>query len=123
MTWNELLITIVQSLVSILILGGLPILFNYFKSKTKNESMILSLDTAERAISIVVSKVSQTFVDDLKKNGQFDKASQQEAFKMAYDEILDMLDDEAKGYITKLYGNFEKWLTDRIEAQIQQNKK
>lgn len=65
-----------------------------------------------------VKAVNQTFVDALKKDNAFTKEAQQEAFIQAYGNVLLLLSDDCKEYITETFGDLERYLTNKIEAAV-----
>lgn len=69
-----------------------------------------------------VQATNQTYVEALKKAGTFDKAAQEEAFKKTYEAVLAILSDDAKSYLTNIYGDLDIYLKNMIEAQVNANK-
>lgn len=75
----------------------------------------------ERAVEAVldaVEYVQQTFVDSLKKSGNFDTEAQQLAFERAKDAAIERMDEGTKKLIDKLYGGLDAWLKVQIEASV-----
>ena len=64
----------------------------------------------------------QTYVDDLKASGSFNKEAQLHALALALATLLGSLSQEAKDYIEKNFGNAETYLTGRIEAEVRRQK-
>ena len=85
-------------------------------------------DTSRTKLSVTqltqnaVVYVSQVFVDDCKKSGNFDKEAQAKAFNMAKTAALNMISDNAKKYIEKYCGDLDEWLKIQIEAAVKTNK-
>lgn len=69
-----------------------------------------------------VSATTQTYVDSLKKQGKFDVEAQKTAFNMTLDAVLAVLTEEAKGYLTTIYGDLNAYLAARIEAEVKAQK-
>lgn len=80
------------------------------------------LAQAMEAVITAVSYVCQTYVDGLKKSGKFTVENQRQAFQMAYDRACLIMTQEAKDFITEVYGSFSEWLTSQIEAQVREQK-
>lgn len=80
------------------------------------------LSMLSETITACVIATNQTYVDALKKQGKFDAAAQKEAFKMTLDSVLLVLSDEAKNYLTSIYGDLNIYLAKQIEATVNQNK-
>ena len=90
MNWNEILQIIISALavgVAGLITYGFTILKKWIDSKIKNEEIREATNAALGEIESAVLFVNQTFVDQLKKDGKFDKGSQEEAFNKAFDTV------------------------------------
>lgn len=88
------------------------------KAETDNEIAQKYIDLIYETVKKCVLATSQTFVDSLKANGEFDEEAQKEAFKRTMDAVLLILSDDAKEYITEMTGDLEVYLTQLIEAQV-----
>ena len=69
-----------------------------------------------------VLATSQTYVDTLKKQGKFDEEAQKIAFQKSYDAVMLILNDEAKEYLSNIYGDLTTYVTQLIEAEVNRNK-
>ena len=118
MTWMDVLIYVVEVLVGLVITVGIPYLFAFLKSKTKNEKAQQYIDLAQRYLSDSVAMVNQTFVEQLKKDGKFDAEAQKEAFNMAANAWLEMMSEEMKQVIIAEVGDFETYIKTEIEAKV-----
>lgn len=76
------------------------------------------MDMVTKTISDCVVSVNQVYVENLKKEGVFTKEAQAEAFKMAYNGVLEILTVDAYEYIESAFGDVEKYLTTKIEAEV-----
>lgn len=92
------------------------------KSKTDNEIAQKYLDMLNDTITSCVIATSQTYVESLKKQGKFDKAAQEEAFKRSYENVMKLLTDEGKEYIENLVGDIQVYIYNQIEAEVSINK-
>lgn len=92
------------------------------KSKTENEVAQKYLDMLNNTITSCVIATSQTYVESLKKQGKFDKAAQEEAFKRSYENVMKLLTDEGKEYIENLVGDIQTYIYNQIEAEVSVNK-
>lgn len=92
------------------------------KTKTNNETQQKYLTMFEDTITTCVLATNQTYVDALKKEGKFDAEAQKKAFELTKDAVLTILTEDAKEYLTELYGDLNKQLTSLIEAQVKVNK-
>ena len=75
------------------------------------------------AISDAVEATSQTYVDALKKAGKFDAEAQAEAAKRALTACIASISPAANAFIKSAYGDLEKYLANRIEAEVRKQKK
>ena len=69
-------------------------------------------------ITACVIATNQTYVESLKKQGKFDVEAQKEAFNQTYNAIMAVLTNEAKLYLTNIYGDLAAYITARIEAEV-----
>lgn len=76
------------------------------------------MDMVTKTISDCVLSVNQTYVENLKKQNAFTKEAQEEAFKMAYKNVTEILSTDAYEYIEQAFGDVEKYLTTKIEAEV-----
>ena len=80
------------------------------------------IDSAQAVIANAVLTVTQTYVETLKKNGNFTKEAQLEAKEMAIDIANNLITEECKNAIITVYGDFETYLDSVIESLVQINK-
>lgn len=91
---------------------------NELKIKTENDVLDKYIDMLTDTITSCVIATNQTYVDNLKKEGAFDAAAQKKAFTMTYKAVLDILTEEAKNYLTEAVGDFDTYLKQKIEAEV-----
>lgn len=87
----------------------------------KITSEAFSREVADRLYDAVAA-TTQTYVDDLKKSGSFDKDAQLHALAMSLSTLLGSLSQGAKDYIQKNFGDAETYLTGQIEAEVKRQK-
>ena len=80
------------------------------------------IDMATEAVIQAVTYVAQTFVDELKKGGNFDKDRQREAFQMAKLKAIKILGDTAVQALNEIYGDFDAWIDTKIEETCREIK-
>ena len=73
-------------------------------------------------IATCVSATSQTYVDSLKAQGKFDAEAQKVAFEMSYNAVMTTLSEEAKEYLSIIYGDLTAFITTKIEAEVKAQK-
>lgn len=79
------------------------------------------IDDAQQIIGVAVSSVSQTYVDSLKASNSFDDAAQKTAKDKAVTIAKNLITEDSKSAIKTVFGDFELFLDNTIEAFI--NKK
>lgn len=121
-----------QTLISVAILV-IPVLGVYLvaliKNKTKeitsrtnNNTLNQYLYLASDTIQTAVTSISQTYVDALKKSGQWNAEAQKEAFEKAKTLVLLQLSDATKKAISQAYGDLESYVDNSIEKYVNQTK-
>ena len=88
------------------------------ENDTGDKYVAMLFDTIE----ICVRATTQTYVDSLKKQNAFDAAAQKVAFQMTYDAVTAVLTDEARTYLTSIYGDLNAFITTKIEAEVKAQK-
>ena len=74
-------------------------------------------------IKACVIATNQTYVDSLKDKNAFDGEAQKEAFKKTSDAVMLILSQEAKDYLSTIYGDLNQYIITQIEASVNENKK
>jgi hypothetical protein len=70
------------------------------------------------AVTTAVACVTQTYADTLKKSGQFTLDNQKEALTEAKTQATKLLSAEARKFLVMIYGDLDKYLEARIEAEV-----
>lgn len=125
MDWLELLYKIAEVCL-IPLLGVLTAFFiKWLKAKEAELLVKVENDTADKYIALVAQTITdcviatnQTYVETLKKQGSFDTEAQKIAFQKTLDAVIAVLSDDAKAYLSELYGDVTAYLTTRIEAEV-----
>lgn len=129
MNWLEMLYKILEVCV-IPLLGVLTVYavkFIKIKSdeiskKANNETASKYIDLLANTISDCVIATNQTYVEALKKENAFTAEAQKEAFQLTYDAVMSVLSDDAKVYLTSIYGDLTAYITTKIEAEVNLSK-
>lgn len=87
-----------------------------------NETAAKYMDMACEAVAQAVTYTAQTFVDTLKAEGAFTKEKQLEAFNTAKGKVLEILGDTVVEALGEIYGDFDTWLTTKIEQECRNTK-
>ena len=93
-------------------------------NRTQEEKELASkyLSMVEKTVTDCVMATNQTYVDSLKQEGKFDSEAQKTAFNKTLDAVLAILTDDAKEYLTQIFGDLNVYLTNLIESQVKINK-
>lgn len=128
-TWTDLILKIAEvCLVPILgILTSALIKFinskiGELKERTENETLHKYIEMFNDTICNCVIATNQTYVEALKKQGSFDLEAQKMAFEMTKNAVLGLLSEEAKAYLTEIYGDLMTYLPIKIEAEVNNQK-
>lgn len=120
--WFNIIITAVALGVAGLITLGFTMLKAWITNKIKNENMKNAMIALSEAVHASVLAVQQTFVDQLKKDGKFDKDNQVKALTQAVETTKAMLSAETIKLVEEHVGNLENWIRTQIEASIKSMK-
>ena len=126
----ELFIQIMEVCV-IPLLGVLTAYFvKWVNAKSAEIQTKIDNDTADKYIAMLdktitdcVIATNQTFVESLKSTGTFDAAAQKEAFDRTMEAVMNILSEDAKEYLTEAVGDLQVYMTKKIEAEVNINKK
>lgn len=129
MDWLNLLYQILEVCI-IPLLGILTAYFVKFiniksseiQNKVKNDNADKYIAMVADTVSACVIATNQTYVEELKKQNAFTVEAQKEAFKITYDAVMAILTDEAKTYLTEIYGDMSAYITTKIEAEVNMSK-
>ena len=129
MEWLALLYEIFEACV-IPLLGVLTVYIVKFiqmkteelNSKNKNDILNKYLTMLSNTVIDCVVATNQTYVDSLKAQGKFNLEAQKIAFEMTYNAVIKVLSDDAKEYLTNIYGDLSVYITNMIEAEVNRNK-
>ena len=116
-SWN-----IIWSALGLIVTGligwGVTALTTLINSKIKDAKLKEMLTKVLNIVADAVKKIYQTFVEELKKEGKFDKAAAERAKQMAVDYIKSELTPELIEFIKGYFGDVETWIDNQIEVAI-----
>jgi len=93
------------------------------KEKTNNAQYDKYMTLLEKTITDCVIATNQTYVESLKSKGEFTIEAQKEAFKKSADAVMLILTDDAKEYLATVVGDLDTYISKKIEASVNLNKK
>ena len=129
MDWMKLLQEVCE-LCLIPLLGALTAyVIKFIKAKSaeiknRNENALTQkyIDLLTQTICDCVVATNQTYVEALKKENAFTKEAQEEAFNRTYQAVMNILNDDAKMYLQVAVGDLKTYITQKIEAAVNENK-
>ena len=92
------------------------------KTQEEKELMAKYLNMVEKTVTDCVMATNQTYVDSLKSEGKFDEEAQKNAFNKTLNAVQSILTEDAKMYLTQIFGDLNVYLTNLIESQVKINK-
>lgn len=125
MEWLSLLYQILEvcvipllGVLTAYIIKFINIKSNEIQNKVDSEIGDKYIDMLADTISACVIATNQTYVEALKKQNAFTPEAQKEAFTLTYNAVMSVLTDEAKVYLTAIYGDLTAYITNKIEAEV-----
>ena len=119
---NDQLLEILYTALGTVLTGaigyGFIMLRAWLSSKIKNEELREVSNATVGIIEDVVMTIQQTVVEELKKDGNFNKEEAKGALYAAKVQALSLMSAHTKALIAKYFGDVEVWLTNQIEAII-----
>lgn len=94
-------------------------------AKVKDTNVKNAIDTAENCVTTVVSELTQTTVESLKKQSADGKLTPEDAAKIKADavtKVQELLNDDVQQTINTVFGDAEKWVSSKIEAAVKKFK-
>lgn len=92
--------------------------------QTNNEDILGNkyIQMLTDTITTCVIATNQTYVEALKQQGKFDAEAQKEAFKRTTEAVLEVLSEDAKKYLTEVYGDLYRYIDEKVEATVNEAK-
>ena len=120
---------ILQQIFELCVITLLGILTTYLvkliRKKNKELDAKVSKEVSKKYIDMLADTITdcvvstnQTYVDALKEANAFDKEAQKKAFELTYNKIMNVLTEDAKEYLTTVYGDLEIYITTKIESEV-----
>ena len=129
MDWMELLSQIFElvlfpviSVLGVALAAFISVKLRELKLSRDSELEKKYIDMIDKTITECVLATTQTYVEALKKEGKFDVDAQKIALEKTYNNVLDILTDDALEYLTLAFGDLEIYLLNKIEAEVKRQK-
>lgn len=125
MEWLTLLYQILEVCI-IPLLGVLTaFLIKFINMKSAEIQNKVDNETADKYIAMLADTITacviatnQTYVEALKKENAFTAEAQKEAFNLTFNAVMAVLTDDARDYLTEIYGDLTAYITTKIEAEV-----
>ena len=72
----------------------------------------------EQTIIDCVTATNQTYVEALKKEGAFTKEAQREAFSRTLNNVMSILTEDCYEYLATITSDVDKYIANKIEAEV-----
>lgn len=116
------IITVCVPIVTAYLVKAIQKAGNNAAADTENIKVQGYIDEITSVIAQAVSCTSQTFVDELKKKGEFTTEAQKEALERSIKTAMSILSPAAMEFIEEVYGDFKEYITPKIEAEVRKQK-
>ena len=90
----------------------------WINKKIGNDEIATAINRVGEVVDATVKLINQKFVDQLKKDGKFNKEAQKKALQEAIKTAKAMITDEVADIIRDYFGDFETYLVAMIEKTI-----
>lgn len=91
---------------------------NELENSIDNKTAKKYLDMLNDTIVDCVIATNQTYVWALKDKDAFDEEAQKEALRITKDKVFELLNEEAKEYLSEFYGDLETYVIAKIESTV-----
>lgn len=115
---NEIILNSIYLILTAIVTFIANAVIRWIGQKTKNEKLAANLIQAVNIVTNAVKSTTQTYVDSLKKSGNFTLEAQAEALRQTKETATTQISPEVKNYIMNTFGDFDIWLTTQIEAAL-----
>lgn len=123
MDWQSILWSALGLVVTTFVSWALAKFSAWADTKIKDTKKAESAKRAAEIIADAVKATFQTYVDSLKKAGEFTTDAQKNALEMAKQTALAAMSDGVRQFIKDTYGDVDAWINTQIEAKVCDMKK
>lgn len=120
---RDALINVLISIASLAVVAGIGYLFTVIRKNLNPDDKVYKFTMViESIINQAIRCTNQVFVDELKKNGNFDDEARKKAYVITKKYAEEMITDKSKKFIEDTYGNLDTYLKTKIEEGVAANK-
>ena len=114
--------TIFWSAIGVIITGLASwisiVITQWLNSKIKDKTLARHASAVLEIVTNAVMTITQTYVDNMKKNNMFDAEAQKIALDKCYTIVNSQLTSELKEYLANNFGDVQSYLMSLIESTI-----
>lgn len=121
MTMDNLLV-IGKIVLWLVFTGAILFALGHIASECKNQKISNAAAKLQEIIYTAVCSTNQTYVNELKKKGEFTIEAHKEAFDKTKNSVLNVLDVATKKVLQKAYNNLDEYIDNLIELTVSDNK-
>lgn len=114
----ELIKLIIEMIIVPLLIWGIAIVNRRISEKVELEQTKNILHQATSIVEAVVHETSQTFVDDLKMSGDFDKDKARQALELSKQRALEIISPASYNLLEQVVGDVNGFIEAQIEATV-----
>ena len=89
---------------------------------TNNDLTARYLDFLGKTIETCVVATNQTYVNALKDKNAFDEDAQKEAFRLTYEAVINIVNEDVQRVLMMVVDDLELYITEKIETEVAWNK-
>jgi hypothetical protein len=116
--WFQTILGAISAGVALLITFAFAQLSRWLTSKIKNEKLRNATNIVINLVQDTVLEVQQLYVEQLKKEGKFDKEAQASVFNIVFNKVMMQLNAESKAILQEFYPYLEEWVKTLIESAV-----
>lgn len=113
-----IIITLVGSVLSTYLCALAKKKISEIAQNMSNTKLSEYIKVASGVVIDAVDTVAQTYVNTLKKEGQFNEEAQKIAKEQAITIATQLISVDGKKAIETVYGDFAQWLNTKIESEV-----
>jgi hypothetical protein len=123
MGFQDILFSVLGTLLTGLATWGTAVLVQWLNSKIKNKQLAQFAETILTVVNAAVKATYQSYVEGLKGTDAWTKEAQSQALQMALETVKQELTTGAIKYIEEQHGDVDKYIITLIESVLYDLKK
>lgn len=111
-----------QDLLYVILAVGIPALITELVKLARSKVTGTKYESIWTAILNAVDNTNQTYVDDLKKSGQFDADAQKTAVEKSLSTAIELMGTQLYAWLGKITSNADEYIKSLIESAVKKTK-